>query len=31
MAKVLPDKIDWEKFKELGQIGIEEIALKKRA
>jgi len=26
-----PDKIDWEKFKELGQIGIDEIALKKRA
>jgi len=26
-----PDKIDWENFEELGQIGIDEIALKKRA
>lgn len=26
-----PDKIEWEKVKEIGQIGIDEIALKKRA
>ena len=26
-----PDKIDWENFDNLGQIGIDEIALKKRA
>jgi hypothetical protein len=26
-----PDKIDWENVNKLGQIGIDEIALKKRA
>ena len=26
-----PDKTDWDNFEELGQIGIDEIALKKRA
>ena len=26
-----PDKIDWKNFETLGQIGIDEIALKKRA
>ena len=26
-----PDKIDWENFDNLGQLGIDEIALKKRA
>ena len=26
-----PDSIDWQKFDNLGQIGIDEIALKKRA
>ena len=26
-----PDKVDWKNFEELGQIGIDEISLKKRA
>ena len=26
-----PDKIEWEKVKEIGQIGIDEISLKKRS
>lgn len=26
-----PDKIDWDNFDDLGQLGIDEIALKKRA
>jgi hypothetical protein len=26
-----PDKINWDNFENLGQIGIDEISLKKRA